>query len=310
MHASVQVLWPERRRLIFGATEHPAGVEAAKRWAENGGVVERVPVGKDGVLDLEALAEQLRRGDTALVSVMWANNETGVLAPMSEVVELAHAAGALVHTDAVQAVGKEAVDVREVPVDFLSLSGHKLHGPKGVGALYVSRRARFRPLLVGGGQESGRRSGTENVAGIVGLGEAVKQIRSQDASAIRAMRDVFESEVLRQFPGVLVNGHRTLRLGNTTSLTLPGLDAPGLLILLDKSGVACSAGSACHSASLHPSPVLEAMGLDAAHAGSTLRFSFCRYNTMAEAQQAAQRVVEAARKLAEMSRGGVVAVTT
>ena len=306
VHASVQALWPERRRLVIGSTEHPAVMEAALRWEENGGVVNRVPVGRDGVLEMEALRELLRSGDAALVSVMWANNETGVLAPMREVVEVAHAAGALVHTDAVQAVGKEVVDVREVPVDFLSLSGHKLHGPKGVGALFVSRRARFRPLLVGGGQEGGRRSGTENVAGMVGLAEAVRAMRRQDGAAIRAMRDAFEAEVLARVPGGVVNGHRTRRLANTTSLTFPGLEAAGLLILLDKAGVACSAGSACHSGSLHPSTVLEAMGLDAAHAGSTLRFSFSRYNTLAEAGEAARRVVEAVSKLAGMTGGGVV----
>jgi cysteine desulfurase len=245
------------------------------------------------------------REPTALVSVMWANNETGVVAPMAEVVAMAHEAGALVHTDAVQAVGKVAVDVREVAVDFLSLSGHKVHAAKGVGALYVSRRARFLPLLVGGGQESGRRSGTENVAGIVGLGEAVALMRVQDGQRVTAMRDAFEAGVLKRVPEVVVNGLEARRLGTTSSLTFPGVDAAGMLILLDKAGVCCSAGSACHTGALHASHVLEAMGLDAGHAGSTLRFSFCRYNTMEEVERAVEGVVAGVEKM-RMLMGVVV----
>jgi cysteine desulfurase len=304
VHDSVRALWPERRRLIVGATEHAAVMESAERWVRNGGEKVVVPVGRDGVVDLGVLEALLREG-TALVSVMWANNETGVLAPMAEVVALAHEAGALVHTDAVQAVGKVGVDVSQVEVDFLSLSGHKVHAVKGVGALYVSRRARFQPLLVGGGQESGRRSGTENVAGIVGLGVAAGLMRAQDGERVRAMRDAFEEAVEARVPGVRVNGAREKRLGTTSSLSFPGVDAAGMLILLDKAGVCCSAGSACHTGSLHPSHVLEAMGWDAAHAGSTLRFSFCRYNTMEEVGAAAERVVAAVEKMGRL-QGTVV----
>jgi cysteine desulfurase len=293
VHESVRELWPERRRLIVGATEHAAVMESAERWVRSGGEVVVAPVGRDGVVELGVLRELLKE-PTALVSVMWANNETGVVAPMAEVVSLAHEAGALVHTDAVQAVGKVGVDVREVAVDFLSLSGHKVHAAKGVGALYVSRRARFLPLLVGGGQESGRRSGTENVAGIVGLGVAVALMRGQDGQRVTAMRDAFEAGILARVPEVVVNGLEARRLGTTSSLTFSGVDAAGMLILLDKAGVCCSAGSACHTGALHASHVLEAMGLDA---GSTLRFSFCRYNTMEEVERAVEGVVAGVEKM-------------
>jgi cysteine desulfurase len=304
--ASVRALWPERRRLIVGATEHAAVMESGQRWVQAGGEVVVAPVGRDGVIDLAALEVLLGSGVTGLVSIMWANNETGVIAPMREVVAMAHAAGALVHADAVQAVGKVAVDVREVPVDFLSLSGHKVHAAKGVGALYVSRRARFQALLVGGGQEEGRRSGTENVAGVVGLGVAARLMREQDGAAVAALRDAFEEAVRERLPDTLVNGSLEHRLGTTSSLTFPGVDAAGLLILLDKAGVCCSAGSACHTASLHPSPVLEAMGYDATHAGSTVRFSFCRFNTKEEVRQAVGEVVAGVRKLRAMKGEGEI----
>jgi cysteine desulfurase len=262
-------------------------------------------VDRNGVVDLEVLKDLLRE-PTALVSVMWANNETGVIAPMREIVDLAHAAGALVHTDAVQALGKAEVNVQDVPVDFLSLSGHKVHAAKGVGALFVSRRARFQPLLVGGGQENGRRSGTENVAGLVGLGVAARLMQEAGAAQVRELRDRFEALVCDQLPQTAVNGAAVARLGSTSSMTFSGVDAAGLLILLDKAGVACSAGSACHAAALHPSHVLEAMGLDAAYAGSTLRFSFSRYNTMDEVELAAAAVVKAVQKMKVLQGDGWV----
>jgi cysteine desulfurase len=292
--ASARALWPEKPRLIITGTEHAATLAAAVRWGAAGGEVCRVPVNECGVVDLEALRQAARGGRTALVSIMWANNETGVIVPMREIVEIAHAAGALVHTDAVQAVGKVVVDVRDVAVDFLSLSGHKFHGPKGVGALFVSNRVRFRPLLVGGGQESDRRSGTENVPGIIGLGCAAALARHSLSSELR---DAFERQIDSGWPEVVIHGHGVQRLPNVSSLCFQGLDAAGMLILLDKDNVACSAGSACHAASVHPSHVLEAMGYPAAHAGSTLRFSFSRFNTRDEIMRAAEITLSAARKL-------------
>lgn len=300
--------WPQRNHLIVGATEHPAVLEPARRWEADGGKVTRLKVDRGGLVDLEALRAALAGGDVAMVSVMWANNETGVVAPMQAAVELAHEAGALFHTDAVQAVGKVAVDVRQVPVDFLAMSGHKIHGPKGVGALYVSKRVRFHPAMLGGGQESGRRSGTENVPGIVGLGMAAELMQAQDSEAVRVLRDAFEQPVLAAISGARVNGHATDRVPGTSNLYLPGADAAGMLILLDQRGLCCSAGSACHTASVHASPVLEAMGYDALHAGQSLRFSFSRFNTLDESRQAAQLVIDMTFKMQALNEGGPVVV--
>lgn len=296
--------WPERKHLIISATEHPAIIEPANRWQERGGTVTRLRVNRPGHIDLDELRTTLREHPTALVSVMWANNETGVTAPIAEIAAIAHGAGALFHTDAVQAVGKLPIDVRACGIDFLSLSGHKFHAPKGIGALFASRRVGFRPWLLGGGQEHGRRSGTENVAGIVALGVAAELAMKADHAAVRALRDEFESLVRDP----LVNGDPAQRLGTTSSLCFPGIDAAGMLILLDERGVCCSAGSACHSAAVHPSPVLEAMGLDAAHAASTLRFSFSRFNTLDEAREAARLVNECAAKMRSLSCDGMVAM--
>ncbi|MBX7209678.1 MAG: cysteine desulfurase [Verrucomicrobiaceae bacterium] len=327
--------WPSRRRLVIGATEHPAVMEPALRWEQEGGSVTRVPVGRDGVIDLAAFEQAVAQPDVALASIMWANNETGALAPMHDVVRIAHAAGVLIHTDAVQAVGKVGIDLASVPVDYVSLSGHKIHAPKGVGALFVSRRVRFRPWMLGGGQEHGRRSGTENVPGIIGLGVAAELMQRQLADGttarVAALRDAFEKQVLAALPGAfcttntadtrvrgsgqggpgVVDGGSTRALnaagarrsGATSSFCLPGVDAAGMLILLDAEGVCCSAGSACHAGAVHPSPVLEAMGLDAAHAASTLRFSFSRFNTEAEAHAAAASVIAAAGKLRALKDG-------
>ena len=301
---SARMFWPQRRRLIIATTEHAAVLEPALRWERDGGTVTRIRAGSDGVLDLAELQKAVSQPDVALVSIMWANNETGVIAPMNEVVRIAHDAGVPVHTDAVQAVGKLRVDVRQTQVDYLSLSGHKFHAPKGVGALFVSGRVRFRPSMLGGGQETGRRSGTENVASIAGIGVAAELMKQQldDGTELRitALRDEFETRILPALPGTVVNGSRERRLGTTSSLCFPGIDAAGLLILLDEKGICCSAGSACHAAAVHPSHVLEAMGLDAAHAASTLRFSFSRFNTHDEARTAADAVITAAQKLRDL----------
>ncbi len=294
---SARMFWPERRHLVIAATEHPAVLEPAKRWQAQGGTVAIIPVHPNGLINLEALQEAVRPGQTALVSVMWANNETGVVAPIEAIGHIAHAAGALMHTDAVQAVGKLDIDLHALPIDYLSLSGHKFHAPKGVGGLYVSRRCRFHPLLLGGGQEGGRRSGTENVPGIVALGAAAALMAASDHAAVAAMRDAFEARVRSTLPDVRVNGHPDQRLPGTTNLWFSGLSAVEMLILLDDRGVYCAAGSACHTANVHPSPVLEAMGFTADDAASSLRFSFSRLNTKAEAEEAADHVSSVAAKL-------------
>lgn len=305
--AFAQAEWPDRPRLVVGRTEHSAVLEAARRWQQRGGELAWLPIDGHGLPDLAALRAALEPGRTALVSLIWANNETGVVSPMAEVVEIAHAGGALVHADAVQAAGKIPLDVRRVPVDYLSLSGHKMHAAKGVGALYVSRRAAFRPYLVGGGQESGRRSGTENLPGIVGYGKAAElalgHLAQGGAARLAARRDAFEARLRAALPELVVHGEGAPRLPQTSSIAFPGLDAAGLQIRLDQQGLACSGGSACHSASLHPSHVLEAMGYDAAHAASTLRFSFSRLTPEAELERAAETVVQAVRWLRGLRPG-------
>lgn len=303
VHDSVRALWPEKPELIITGTEHAAVLKSSRRWQAQGGKVITAPVLPDGRVDLDALHALVRPGVTALVSIMWANNETGVLAPMHEIVALAHAAGALVHTDAVQAAGKIHLDVRTTPVDFLSLSGHKMHAPKGIGALYISQRVRFAPLLVGGGQEGERRGGTENVPGIIALGKAAElagqHLADGNKARLKCMRDRFEHLIHAALPEMRIHGCLTHRLHTTSSFCLPEMDAAGMLILLDQAGISCSAGSACHTGALHASHVLEAMGVSARDAACTLRFSFNRFNTKADAEAAAHAVIESAHKIRE-----------
>ena len=303
VHASVRALWPDKPELIITGTEHAAVLESARRWQAQGGQVTIAPVHPDGRVDLHALHDLVRPGVTALVSIMWANNETGVIAPMHEMVAMAHAAGALVHTDAVQAAGKIHLEVRTTPVDFLSLSGHNMHAPKGIGALYVSQRVRFAPLLVGGGQENERRGGTENVPGIIAFGKAAElasqHLADGNKSRIKTLRDRFEHIVHAALPEMRIHGCQTHRLHTTSSICLPEIDAAGMLILLDQAGIACSAGSACHTGALHASHVLEAMDVSARDAACTLRFSFNRFNTKADAESAAHAVIASAHKLRE-----------
>jgi cysteine desulfurase len=304
IESAKRICWPQRKHLVIAAAEHSAVLEPAKRWEQEGGRVTRLQSDSHGQVCLDELKASLGN-DTALVSIMWANNETGTLAQIPEITELAHAAGALMHTDAVQAVGKILIDVQAVPVDYLSLSGHKFHAPKGVGALYSSQRVRFVPSMLGGGQEQGRRSGTENVPYIAGLGHAAElmhhALHDGTEQRVQSMRDLFEQTVLCGWPDALLNGHTLQRLPTTSSICFPGLSAAEMLILLDERGLCCSAGSACHSASVHPSHVLEAMGLSATHAASTLRFSFSRFNTSADASDGAVLVLAAAAKLKSLA---------
>jgi cysteine desulfurase len=301
---------PHKEHLVVVKTEHSAVLEAAKRWVQEGRPVSFLDVDKDGRVDVEEMRGCARTGQTAAVSMMWANNETGVIGPVADAAQSAHEHGALFHTDAVQAVGKVPISLKKLAVDYLSLAGHKFHAPKGIGALYVSKRVRFKPWMLGGGQENGRRSGTENVPHIVGMGKAAELMREELGAGgdarIKAMRDGFERHLFSALPCTLLNGHPVHRLPNTSSLTFPGIDAAGMLILLDEHGIACSAGSACHTAVLHPSHVLEAMGLDAEHARSTLRFSWSRFNTMEETLRAAEQVVACAKKMRSLRPPGAV----
>ena len=305
--SALTLYFPNKPHFVTVKTEHSAVLEPAERFSRMERAVSFLDVDHNGRVKLHELSHCVRESQTALVSVMWANNETGVIAPMEEAVEAAHARGALFHTDAVQAVGKLRISMRDLPVDYLSLSGHKFHAPKGIGALFISKRVRFKPWILGGGQEFGRRSGTENVPHIVGLGLAAELMRLElekgGDAIIKSKRDAFEKRILDALPDTIINGSIAHRLTTTSSLTFPGVEGAGLLILLDERGVACSAGSACHTGTLHPSHVLEAMGCDAEHARCTLRFSFSRFNTMEESLCASDLVIKCVNKMRSLHFG-------
>jgi cysteine desulfurase len=234
-----------------------------------------LPVDRDGLLTLGDL-EAAIRDDTAVVSIMWANNETGVLFPVKEIAEICRTRGVLFHCDAVQVAGKLAVDVTRVPVDYLSLTAHKFNGPKGVGALYVNRRAPFSPYLYGGHQERARRGGTENVALIVGMGVAAELARGKVAgyeARVRPLRDALEGRILAGVGGTELNGHPTLRLSNTSNITFNGVESDALLLLLDEEGICASSGSACFADSTEPSHVIRAMKPEAGEARQSVRLS-------------------------------------
>jgi cysteine desulfurase len=279
--------------------EHSAVSKHCEENAKRGCGVTFVRVNEQGELDLEEL-ENAIRPETAMVSVMWANNETGVVFPIARIAEIAHQKGVLFHTDAVQAVGKMPIKLNDLPVNLLSLSAHKLHGPKGVGALYVNRRTRFRPSLLGGGQENGRRSGTENVACIVALGKAAEcAIAAMDDEQVRvrSMRDRFESALTEKLPDVWVNGNREMRLPNTTNIAFGGTEADTVLVMLDQRGLCCSAASACRTGSHEPSRVLRAMGISPERARGSLRFSFGRFNSDTDLTRALEIIPQVIGKL-------------
>jgi len=290
---------PDRQHVVTTAVEHSAIIKQCEALARKGVEVTFLPVNAQGQLDLDELSAAIRP-DTAIVSTMWANNETGVLFPVEEIAAIARSRNVLFHTDAVQAVGKIPIHLADTRIPFLSLSGHKLHCPKGVGALYINRRTRFQPFLIGGSQEEGRRGGTENVASIVALGKAAELARAgleHENTEVRALRDTFEESVLSTIAGTQVNGDRENRLPNTSNLAFEGVESEALLLLLDREGICCSAGSACTAGSVHPSHVLRAMGCTTERARSSLRFSFSRFNTREEAAHAARLLARTVEKL-------------
>jgi cysteine desulfurase len=300
---------PDRRHLVTSKVEHSAIVKQAEALARRGYEVTWLEVDSEGLLDLEQL-DRAVRDDTAIVSLMWANNETGVLFPIKEAAEICRSKGTVFHTDAVQAVGKIDIDLRDAPINFLSLSGHKLHAPKGVAALYINRKTRFNPYLIGGGQENKKRGGTENTASIVALGKAAELALSalrEESTRVKALRDRFELGLLDTISSIRVNGHRARRLPNTSNLAIDGLDSEGMLMLLDQKGICCSAGSACTAGSLEPSHVLRAMGYSNERARGSLRFSFSRFNSESEIDQALQIIPNAVEKLRGMNRGFLAA---
>jgi len=294
---------PRGKHVVTSAVEHSAVLGPCQDLTKRGCEVTFVGVDRDGNVDLAEL-EAAIRPETALVSMMWANNETGVLFPVEQIAEICRAKGVLFHTDAVQAVGKIPIRLRDTVINFLSLSAHKFHGPKGVGALYVNRRTRFHPLIVGGGQENGRRGGTENVASIVGLGKAAERATEylpQEQTQVRAMRDRFEKAILQSVNGASVNGARAARLPNTTSFLFEGIESPAALLLLDRHHICCSAGSACRTGSQEASHVLRAMNSSSDGARRSLRFSLGRYNSESQIDRAVEIVPKVVEKLRQLS---------
>lgn len=275
---------PKRRKVVTTQVEHAAVLNLGKDLERRGYRVSVIPVDAKGRLDMDRAREMIDT-ETAVVSVMWANNETGNIHPVAELGEMARRVGALFHTDAVQAVGKVPMNLAELPVDMLSLSGHKFHAPKGVGALYVKRGVRFHPFVIGGHQERGRRAGTENIAGIVGLGKAAELARAhieEENTRVRALRDKLERGILSAIPAVRVNGDPEHRLPNTANLSFEFIEGESILMLLDLNNICASSGSACTTGSLEPSHVLRAMGVPVTALSGAIRFSLSRYNTEEE----------------------------
>jgi cysteine desulfurase len=291
------------KRVVASAVEHSAVLRPCQDLAKRGCDVTFLGVNRDGNLDAAELEAAIRPG-TALVSIMWANNETGVVFPIEKIAEICREKRVLFHTDAVQATGKIPMRLRDSPINFLSLSAHKFHGPKGVGALYVSRQTRFSPLIAGGGQENGHRGGTENVASIVGLGKAAEiafKYLAEGQCNIRSMRDRFEKFVLEAVSRASVNGAGAARLPNTSSVSFEGIESPSALLLLDRQGICCSAGSACRTGSQEASHVLRSMNPSSDGARRSLRFSLGRFNTEAEIDRAIEVIPKVIEKLRQPS---------
>ena len=302
LHSALQMS-PERRHIVTTSVEHNAVLNYCQALGRRGCPVTIVPVDEQGHLDLQELSDAIRP-DTAVVSVMWANNETGVLFPVREIAGICREKGVFFHTDAVQGVGKTQIDLSDLPIHFLSLSGHKLHAPKGIGALYVHRKARFQPLIIGGPQEGGRRAGTDNVPAMVGLGKAAEiagEKIDEENSRVRALRDRFEKALLAELEDVLVNGARDERLPNTSNLAFTGVHAQAILLKLDQEGICCSLGSSCTTGSVQPSHVLRAMHFSNERARSSLRFSFGRFNTEAEVDRVLEVLPRIVRNLRALS---------
>jgi cysteine desulfurase len=295
---------PGRDEIITTAVEHPAILAAAGQLEKTRGVkVHYIGVDAAGRLNMEAFKRALGPR-TALVSVMWANNETGTIFPVEILAELAHRAGALFHTDAVQAVGKIPVDLKNTAIDMLSLSGHKLHGPKGIGALYVRKGVKFTPLIRGGHQERGRRGGTENAPAIIGLGKAAElalRFFEEEQKRVCGMRDRLERGVLGQIGHCLVSGDIQNRLPNTSNIAFECLDGEAILLHMNRYGVAASSGSACTSGSMEPSHVLRAMGIPATALHGAIRLSFSRENTEEDVDRVLDILPGIVTKLRELS---------
>jgi len=297
---------PHKKHVVTTRVEHPAVLNLCRHLARKGYRVTFLPVNSLGQLDMDALLKAVDE-DTAVASIMYANNETGVIFPIKEISEILKKRGILFHTDAVQAVGKIPIDLKTLPVDMLTLSGHKIHAPKGVGALYVRKGTRFYPYIIGGHQERGRRAGTENVASIIGLGKACelaeKHLR-EETTYLKTLTDRLESALLKCCPDVRVNGDINNRLPNTANLSFEYVEGEAILLRLNEYGICASSGSACTSGSLEPSHVLRAMGVPYTAVHGSIRFSLSRYNTEKEIDTVIDLMPGVIRALREMSPYG------
>jgi cysteine desulfurase len=296
---------PEKRHIVTTQVEHPAVLGLCQHLEKKGYRVTWVKVDENGVLDMDQLSASLT-ADTALITVMWANNETGVLFPVEQIGSLARAKGIPFHVDAVQAAGKIPLNVRQLPIDLLTLSGHKFHAPKGVGALYIRRGIVFPPLLIGGHQERNRRAGTENVAGIVGIGKAAEIAAAHLPEYERTgkLRDLLEALLLESCPGSRVNGAKAQRLTNTATISFRYIEGEAVLVLLDQQGICASTGSACTAGSSEPSHVLRAMKVPAEWLQGAVRFSLSRFTTEEEVRYVNQTMPAIVQRLQGLSSLG------
>jgi cysteine desulfurase len=298
--------FPEKRHIITTRVEHPAVLTMCRNLSKRGYRVTELNVDGEGRLDLDELKKAVD-DDTVLVSIMYANNETGVVFPLEEIGAIVKEKGALFHTDAVQAVGKIPLDMAHSTIDMLSLSGHKLHAPKGIGALYLRKGVPFRPFMVGGHQEKNRRAGTENTASIIALGKACElaaNFMEDENTRVKSMRDRLEKEILALIPNGRINGGKAERLPNTASIAFEFVEGEAILLLLSEHGICASSGSACTSGSLEPSHVLRAMGVPFTCAHGSIRFSLSRFTTDAEIDLVIRELPPIIRHLREMSPFG------
>ncbi len=292
-----------KRHIVTSRVEHPAIKSLCEHLSNQGYLVTEIGVDAEGNLDVEAYEKSLT-ADTAIVSFMWANNETGVLFPVKKAAEIARERGILFHTDAIQVVGKIPMDMKENAIDMLSLSGHKLHAPKGIGVLYVRKGTKFSPFIIGGHQERGRRGGTENTVGIIALGKACElaaRNMEDENTRVKQLRDKLESEICARIPNSRINGNRLNRLPNTTNISFEFVEGEAILLMMDEFGICASSGSACTSGSLQPSHVLRAMGVPFTMAHGSIRFSLSIYNTEEEIDFVIEKLPPIIEKLRSMS---------